>query len=210
MAFCKLNGIKGDKIRRSRHYQIPEKSQTTESLASSDSSSEKSQKFSGKSLQGNKEKLIVKEASAERQMSKKSEAISLPEFHMVVKGDGLFSIARKYGLEVGKLRSLNPGTGDKLWNGQQIRLRDDAFADSDSANGKKEAGVIHPVASSAVSAQSIKHTANEGTPILYEVQKGDTLYSITRKFNRLSVKELIRINNLKNRQIKPGQQLIVG
>jgi membrane-bound lytic murein transglycosylase D len=45
---------------------------------------------------------------------------------------------------------------------------------------------------------------------LYMVQKGDTLYSITRKFNRLSVKELIKINKLKNKQIKPGQQLIVG
>ena len=210
MAFCKLNGIKGDKIRRSRYYQIPENSPTTESLASSDSSSEKNQQFSGKSHQGNKEKLIVKEASADRQMSNKAEAISLPEFHMVVKGEGLFSVARKYGLEVGKLRSLNPGTGDKLWNGQRIRLRDDAFADSDTANGKKEAGLIQPVAGSTVSAQSLKQTTNEGTPILYEVQKGDTLYSITRKFNRLSVKELIRINNLKNRQIKPGQQLIVG
>jgi membrane-bound lytic murein transglycosylase D len=205
MAFCKLNGIKGDKIRRSRYYQMPENLQNTESFASSDSSIEKNKKFSGKSLQGNKEKLIVKEASAERQ-----EAISLPEFHMVVKGEGLFSVARKYGLEVVKLRSLNPGTGDKLWNGQQIRLRDDAFDDSDSANGKKEVGVIHPVAGSKVSAQSIRQTPSEGTPILYEVQKGDTLYSITRKFNRLSVKELIRINNLKNRQIKPGQQLIVG
>lgn len=43
---------------------------------------------------------------------------------------------------------------------------------------------------------------------LYEVQKGDTLYSISKKFNVL-VEELQRKNNLKDNAIAIGQKLIV-
>ncbi|MFV5686588.1 glucosaminidase domain-containing protein [Flavobacterium sp. GB2R13] len=43
---------------------------------------------------------------------------------------------------------------------------------------------------------------------LYEVQKGDTFYSISKKFN-LMVDELKRINNLSNNILSIGQKLIV-
>lgn len=43
---------------------------------------------------------------------------------------------------------------------------------------------------------------------LYEVQKGDTLYSISKKYNLL-VNELKQINNLSANTISIGQRLIV-
>ncbi|WP_035670344.1 glucosaminidase domain-containing protein [Flavobacterium sp. 83] len=43
---------------------------------------------------------------------------------------------------------------------------------------------------------------------LYEVQKGDTFYSISKKFN-LMVDELKRINNLSNNILSIGQKLLV-
>jgi len=43
---------------------------------------------------------------------------------------------------------------------------------------------------------------------LYEVQKGDTLYSISKKFNVL-VEDLQRKNNLTDNAISIGQKLIV-
>ena len=42
----------------------------------------------------------------------------------------------------------------------------------------------------------------------YVVKKGDTLYSISRKFN-ISVNELKDLNNLTNNEIYPGQELII-
>lgn len=42
----------------------------------------------------------------------------------------------------------------------------------------------------------------------YKVKKGDTLYSIARKYN-ISVKEIKRLNNLTNNNISIGQQLLV-
>ena len=43
---------------------------------------------------------------------------------------------------------------------------------------------------------------------LYEVQKGETLYAISKKFN-ISVEELKRKNNLPDNTISIGQKLIV-
>ena len=58
--------------------------------------------------------------------------------------------------------------------------------------------------------KKVPSVAQVEIPKTYRVQKGDTLYSITRRFTKLSLKELMKINNLKNKNIKPGQQLIVG
>lgn len=45
--------------------------------------------------------------------------------------------------------------------------------------------------------------------ISYKVKKGDTLYSIAKRFN-LSVEELMRLNNLRTSNLSPGQTLIVS
>lgn len=45
---------------------------------------------------------------------------------------------------------------------------------------------------------------------VYEVQQGDTLWAITRKFQGLTVEKLMELNGLKERKITPGQKLIVG
>ena len=44
--------------------------------------------------------------------------------------------------------------------------------------------------------------------MIYEVKKGDTLYSIARE-NNISVNELKRINNLTTTNLSIGQQLII-
>lgn len=46
-----------------------------------------------------------------------------PEFHTVVKGDTLSSIARRHGLSLAELRQLNPAASDILSIGQLLRVR---------------------------------------------------------------------------------------
>jgi LysM repeat protein len=46
-----------------------------------------------------------------------------PEFHTVVKGDTLSSIARTHQLPLAELRQLNPASSDILSIGQQLRIR---------------------------------------------------------------------------------------
>ena len=50
--------------------------------------------------------------------------------------------------------------------------------------------------------------SNSNDPNLYEVQKGDTLYSISKKFNLL-VDDLKQKNNLSDNAISIGQRLKV-
>jgi LysM repeat protein len=44
---------------------------------------------------------------------------------------------------------------------------------------------------------------------LYKVKKGDTLYSISKKFN-VSIDDLINYNNLDSDGITIGEQIIIG
>ncbi|MDL2145321.1 glucosaminidase domain-containing protein [Flavobacterium tructae] len=64
-----------------------------------------------------------------------------------------------------------------------------------------------PVRSSSVSPNT-PSSSNSNDPNLYEVQKGDTLYSISKKFNVL-VDDLKQKNNLSDNAISIGQKLRV-
>jgi LysM repeat protein len=65
-----------------------------------------------------------------------------------------------------------------------------------------------PKKSSYDVASDPKINMNQYDPNLYEVQKGDTLYSISKKFNLL-VEDLKRKNNLTDNAISIGQRLKV-
>ncbi|WP_374175150.1 glucosaminidase domain-containing protein [Flavobacterium tructae] len=64
-----------------------------------------------------------------------------------------------------------------------------------------------PLRSSSVSSNA-PSSSNSNDPNLYEVQKGDTLYSISKKFNVL-VDDLKQKNNLSDNAISIGQKLRV-
>ncbi|BFM43906.1 glucosaminidase domain-containing protein [Flavobacterium sp. CFS9] len=64
-----------------------------------------------------------------------------------------------------------------------------------------------PVRSSSASSNT-PSSSNSNDPNLYEVQKGDTLYSISKKFNVL-VDDLKQKNNLSDNAISIGQKLRV-
>lgn len=62
--------------------------------------------------------------------------------------------------------------------------------------------------STSVASSDLKINMNSNDPNLYEVQKGDTLYSISKKFNIL-VDDLKQKNNLSDNAIAIGQKLRV-
>ncbi|RZJ52329.1 MAG: LysM peptidoglycan-binding domain-containing protein [Flavobacterium sp.] len=62
--------------------------------------------------------------------------------------------------------------------------------------------------SSSVASSDLKINMNSNDPNLYEVQKGDTLYSISKKFNLL-VDDLKQKNNLTDNALSIGQKLRV-
>lgn len=107
--------------------------------------------------------------------------------HTVAKGETLYSISKKYNTSIAQLKALNPDISlDVLSINQEINV-----------NGN--------VASQTPATVTTSNT-NTNT---YQVEKGDTLYAISRRFN-ISVSDLKSKNNLTSNLLSIGQVLIVN
>lgn len=99
--------------------------------------------------------------------------------YIVKAGDTLYKIANEYNTTVNKIKELNNLTSNTLTIGQQLLIPSDNEPD------------ITP----------------EETDI-YIVQKGDSLWSISKKFNT-TVNDLITLNNLSTINLQIGDSLLV-
>jgi membrane-bound lytic murein transglycosylase D len=104
--------------------------------------------------------------------------------HKVKQGETLDSIAAKYKTTAGAVRSANNLSKQRLVVGQRLNV---------------------PIRVAQTSTSAEKETKINKT-IRHQVQKGDSLNSICRKYD-ISVTEIMRINNLKNDTLKIGQTL---
>ena len=156
----------------------------------------------------------------------------LPEStYTVKKGDSLYSIANKYNTTVEELKRINNLTSNTLSIGQVLKLPSDK-----ASNVEKEENTISYTVQKGDSLYSIarkysttidkiKDLNNLTTNLLsigqvllistdtnlettYTVQKGDSLYSIAKKYDT-TVDRLKQLNNLKSNLLSVGQILIV-
>jgi len=104
--------------------------------------------------------------------------------HKVRPGETLASIAEKYKTSVEALRSANHLSKKRLVAGQRLNV---------------------PIRSSKASGPAEKATQS-GKVVRHQVQKGDTLASLSRKFH-ISVAEIRKINHLENDTLRIGQAL---
>lgn len=95
------------------------------------------------------------------------------DYYTVKAGDTLYAIARKFGMTVDKLKSLNNLSSNNLSIGQKLLVTDEL----------QEEGV-------------------------YTVQKGDTLYSIAKKYYT-TVDKIMSMNNLSTNMLSVGQKLVI-
>lgn len=110
----------------------------------------------------------------------------VPSVTYVVKaGDNLYNIAKKYNTSVSAISSLNNLSGNNLSIGQQLLIPISDNSSSNQSNGSGSVG---------------------GNT--YIVQRGDSLYSIARKFGT-SVSEITQLNNLAGVNLSVGQSLII-
>ncbi len=108
---------------------------------------------------------------------------STSETYVVKSGESLYIIATKFDMTIAALKSLNNLKSDKVAVGQKL----------------------------LVSGNESKTTTKQvqSAPKIYTVQSGDTLWSITQKFN-VSVDQLKKLNNLKSSELKVGQVLQIA
>ena len=97
------------------------------------------------------------------------------EQYIVQRGDTLYSISKKFNVSINKLKELNNLESNTILPGQKL---------------------------------IIKEPTNPPQPTTYKVQKGDTLYSISQKFNT-TVDEIKRLNNISSNNIYINQELYI-
>ena len=133
-----------------------------------------------------KTKKVAIQKSTKKIAQKKSQEKIKKGQYKVAKGDTLFSIALKYKVSLADLVKLNKLKSTTLIHpGDIIKIPGTSFIES----AKKEVA------------------ANKKT--VYKVQHGDTLYSISKKYN-MKVATLKKLNNLiPHPKLKPGMELTV-
>ncbi|MCP4571084.1 MAG: LysM peptidoglycan-binding domain-containing protein [bacterium] len=143
--------------------------------------------------------------------------------HVVRRGDTLHSVSRRHDLSVADLKRINDLAGDRIYVGQQLRLREvdrtihvvergDALGEVAKAYGLTvaelkalnglESNVIHP-------GQELRLRANGEVQLAtYQVRRGDNLTEIAR-LHQMSLRELRDLNGIRGSVIHPGQALTV-
>ena len=156
----------------------------------------------------------------------------LPETtYIVKKGDSLYSIANKYNTTVDELKRINNLTSNILSIGQVLKLPSDKVSDVEKEENTinytvQKGDSLYSIARKySTTIDKIKDLNNLTTNLLsigqvlliptntnlettYTVQKGDSLYSIAKKYNT-TVDKLKQLNNLTSNLLSIGQILIV-
>ena len=146
--------------------------------------------------------------------------------YVVQKGDTLYSIARKFNTTVGDIKSLNNLTSNTLSIGMILKIPKEEVEVTANTYVVQKGDTLYSMAKkNNITVDKLKSLNNltnnlvsigqvliisEDTPITnydeYKVVKGDTLYSIAKKYG-ISTNELISYNNLNNNVLSIGQIL---
>ena len=124
---------------------------------------------------------------------------SLPTTYTIRRGDTLLKLAQSRSLRVAQLMRWNQLESEMVVPGQKIALV--APDDDEAAAMRPRKPASKPMQPQPTSALNRK---------VHMVQKGDTLYNISRRYEGLTVEELRRLNHLTSDDVKPGQKLIVA
>ena len=130
---------------------------------------------------------------------------STVKYHRIRRGENLNTIAGKYGCTVSDLKRWNRLRSNRIIANKTLKI----YTRQGSGAPKSQ------LAATEKKEIEKKPTLAEGSDVsgnidFYVVQKGDTLWNIAQKFNGVTVKELMQINNIKNtKSLMPGMKLKV-
>jgi len=125
--------------------------------------------------------------------------------YIVKAGDNLLQIARRHDVTVAQLQEWNKLESNHIQAQQKLLIYQPAAAASRLLASHTKARKVN-------TKSTVDRTAEKARPEpdVYHVQPGDTLWTISQKYNGLSVEQIKKLNKLKSNHIKPGQKLILG
>ncbi|MDD7528257.1 MAG: LysM peptidoglycan-binding domain-containing protein, partial [Bacteroidales bacterium] len=112
--------------------------------------------------------------------------------HQVQPKQTLYALSRKYNVTISELVKYNPELTDGLKVGQRLKIPKMSFTE------ERQAETVQPLKSPAAATLTVRK---------HVVQKGETLYSISRQYG-ITVEELVELNNVTT-TIKVGDELLI-
>ena len=154
-----------------------------------------------------------KEAKATLAIDKKSEEAiasaddkdknnAQPQEYVVAAGDNLGSIAKKFGTTIADLKELNDLTSNNIGLGKTLVVS--------KIVTEIQEPVSTAIASNSVDSFKKKAPSAKSASEDYYVKKGDSLYSISKKYPGVTISDIKKWNGIKDEDIKPGMKLKIN
>ncbi|MEY4432960.1 MAG: hypothetical protein RLZZ44_1090 [Bacteroidota bacterium] len=118
--------------------------------------------------------------------------------YVVQKGDNLSAIAKKFGASLDELKQWNNLSTNSIALGSTLIV------------AKNEIAIVTNKASVASFKKKDDYTNSAKKEVEYYVKKGDSLYSISKKYPGVTISDLKKWNNIKEEELKPGMKLKIN
>ncbi|WP_281634335.1 lytic transglycosylase [Flavobacterium luteolum] len=145
--------------------------------------------------------IIDRKEEAIASADEKNKPTAVDMDYVVVAGDNLGSIAKKFGTTIAELKELNNLTSNNIGLGKTLII-------------SKAAIVIEEPVSTAIASNSVdsfkKKAPSKNVSEDYYVKKGDSLYSISKKYPGVTISDIKKWNGIKDEDIKPGMKLKIN
>ncbi|HEX8563994.1 MAG TPA: LysM peptidoglycan-binding domain-containing protein [Flavobacterium sp.] len=126
-----------------------------------------------------------------------NEAEQEPQFktqeYVVAKGDNLGSIAKRFGISLNEIKSWNGISDTTILVGKKLVVGKKEVAE--------EAVAEHKPSKAAVAKKNQEH---------YYVRKGDSLFSIAKKYPGVTISDIKKWNGIRGNSLKPGMKLKIN
>ena len=132
----------------------------------------------------------------------KEELASAPKLenveYIVKKGDNLGNIAKKFGSSLTDLKEWNNLADNNIALGSSLIV------------AKNEVPIINKATAETFKKKDNLASASKNNSLNYYVKKGDSLYSIAKKYPGVSISDIKKWNDINGEDLKPGMKLKIN
>lgn len=139
---------------------------------------------------------VIEDLPTRSSGSTKAVTKTATKYHKVRSGENLSMIADKYNVYIADVKRWNNLRSSKILVGQRLKIY---VKETQYVNNEGNA-VVAKNTGSKVSSPTKYHT----------VRNGDTLWSISQRYQNVSINDIKRLNNMRSNTVKVGQRLKIG
>jgi membrane-bound lytic murein transglycosylase D len=153
-------------------------------------------KLSNNNLRLGASLLLMKPLSNKDALAETTERTNIE--YSVQKGDNLGNIAKKFGTSIEYLKQWNNLSSNAIAIGTNLIV------------AKNEVAIITNKTAVASFKKKDEYTTASKEESEYYVKKGDSLYTISKKYPGVTISDLKKWNNIKDDELKPGMKLKIN